>query len=115
MVAGLWLAMTAFASQYHIGSAGFGYHIGSSPEVNQFWVGVLVFVIALICAVKPTVSSWLSWVNVALGIWLILAPFVLGYANLAVALWNEVIIGFIVVGLATWSARESRGEPIAPR
>ena len=115
MVAGLWLIFTAFAIRYHIGDVRFGYHIGSSPEVNQFWVGVLVFVIALICAVNPSTSSWLSWVNVALGIWLVLAPFLLGYASLEVALWNEVILGAIVAGLGTWSALVSRGKLAAPR
>lgn len=111
MIAGIWLMITAFAFQYPFGNLRFG----SPPQTNEFWIGVLIFVIALICAIKPSASSWLSWVNVALGIWLVVAPFVLGYAYLTVALWNEVIVGLIVVGLGTWSAREGRRELAAPR
>ena len=106
IVAGLWLMITAYA---------FPYQVGSPTRVIEFWTGVLVIGIALICAVKPSVSSWLSWVNVALGILLILAPFLLGYANRNVALWNEIILGVIIVGLGAWSAREGRGESAALR
>ena len=111
MLAGFWLMVTANAIQYHIGTAESGYHIGSPPQMNEFFIGVLIFVIALICAFNPSASSWLSWVHVALGIWLILSPYLLGYADLLpVARWNENIVGVIVVGLGTWSALASRGQ-----
>lgn len=113
MLAGFWLMVTAFAIRYHIGSAEFGYHIGSPPQMNEFFVGAFIFFVALICAVNPSASSWLSWVNVAFGIWLILSPFLLGYAYLEVARWNEVILGIIVVGLGVWSALASRERPPA--
>lgn len=115
MLAGVWLMITAFAFQYHFGSARFGYSIGSPPEVNGFFVGFFIFVIALLCVVNSSASSWLSWVTVAFGIWLILSPFLFGYANLGIARWNENIIGVIVVGLGVWSAVESRGRPFAHR
>jgi hypothetical protein len=115
LLAGVWLMVTALVFRYHIGSASFGYHIGSPPQINEFFVGLVIVIIALICAVNPSASSWLSWVNVGLGIWLILAPFLLGYANLDVARTNEVVIGVIVGGLGLWSARESRGRPSVHR
>jgi hypothetical protein len=114
MIAGIWLTMTAVKFVYHIGSAQFGYHIGSPPQFNEFFIGALIFVIALICAINPGAASWLSWVNVALGIWLILSPYLLGYADIGLARWNETIVGIIVVGLGTWSGLASRGEP-SPR
>jgi len=35
-----------------------------------------------------------------LGIWLIIAPFLLGYSHLAVATWNDIILGVLVAGTA---------------
>jgi hypothetical protein len=115
MIAGFWLMLTAVTFRYHIGSARFGYHIGSPPQVNEFFVGALIFVLALLCAVNPSASSWLSWVNVVLGMWLIVSPYLLGYSNLEIARWNENILGVIVVGLGVWSALASRGRPSAHR
>lgn len=48
-----------------------------------------------------------SGLNVAAGIWLIVAPFVLGYSGTARALWNDIILGVIVLALAFWSATAS--------
>jgi len=39
-----------------------------------------------------------------LGVWLIIAPFLLGYSALAAALWNDIIVGIVVVVLAGWAA-----------
>jgi hypothetical protein len=40
-----------------------------------------------------------SWVNILLGIWVIISPFVLGM-NVPKAIWNNVIAGALVVILA---------------
>lgn len=38
-----------------------------------------------------------SALDLIAGLWLILSPFILGYSNLASALWNSLIIGFAVI------------------
>jgi hypothetical protein len=43
--------------------------------------------------------------NVVLGIWLILSPFILGY-NSSSAIWNSIIVGFLVMVFAYISNRE---------
>lgn len=45
--------------------------------------------------------KWTSGVNLALGLWLIVAPFVLGYSALFGPLWNEIICGVIIAVLAS--------------
>ena len=42
----------------------------------------------------------LSWINFILGLWLIIAPFVLQFSNNQVATWNSVIVGIIVAVLS---------------
>ena len=43
--------------------------------------------------------SWARWANVVLGIWLVLSPFILGFAT-DQATWNNIIVGFLVLVLA---------------
>ena len=49
----------------------------------------------------------LSWVNFVLGLWLIIAPFVLHYRELSLAMWNNVIVGIVIAILAIARALES--------
>lgn len=46
--------------------------------------------------------KWLSWTNVILGLWLIAAPFALGYASVGTAVAEDVILGVIVAAFALW-------------
>ncbi len=42
----------------------------------------------------------LSWINFILGLWLIIAPFVLHFSNNQAATWNSVIVGIVVAVLS---------------
>ncbi len=42
------------------------------------------------------------------GIWLLAAPFVIGYSDTGAAVANDIIVGVIVLILAAWSAYASR-------
>lgn len=70
---------------------------------NDITIGIIVGILALIRVFTPTTSGWLSWINVILGLWLIVSPFFLGYINVA-SLWNDIILGVIVAALAAWSS-----------
>ncbi len=41
-----------------------------------------------------------SGTNAGIGVWLVLAPFVLGYSALQGPLWNDIITGVIIAALA---------------
>lgn len=43
----------------------------------------------------------LPWINFFLGLWLVISPFVLGYGNIRAAMWNEVIVGVLVLTFAS--------------
>jgi hypothetical protein len=45
-----------------------------------------------------------SWVNFILGLWLIVAPFVLLYRGISAALWDNIIVGVVIAILAGWRA-----------
>lgn len=45
-----------------------------------------------------------SWMNFILGLWLVVAPFVLLYRGISAALWDNVIVGIVIAILAGWRA-----------
>lgn len=76
----------------------------SAPALwNDVIVGVLVLILAGVRVSKPSPATRsASWTNVALGAWLIIAPFVLAYTS-AAATWNDVVVGVLIAALALWS------------
>lgn len=93
VIAGIWLIISPFVLGY----------ANSAARTNDIWLGIIVGVLALIRALAPLQAVWLSWINLIAGIWLIIAPFALGYAN-TTPRWNDIILGIIVAALAVWSA-----------
>lgn len=92
---GIWLIIAPFALAYsHTASAAW----------NDIIVGAVIVVAAGARAAAPANNVVLSWLNVLLGAWLVIAPFALGNRAVAANVWNDVVVGLIVVCLAAWSA-----------
>jgi hypothetical protein len=72
--------------------------LGSAGAVrtNDHVVGPLVLSAAIIAVSE--VTRPVRWVNVALGLWLILAPWVLGAEQKALA--NSTVVGLLLIGFA---------------
>lgn len=75
---------------------------------NQVTIGVVVAVLAVARVAAPYRFAPLSWVNAVLGGWLVIAPFVLPYEEAggapAAVVWNDVLIGLLILALGVWSA-----------
>ena len=41
-----------------------------------------------------------NWVNVLFGIWVMISPFIVQFARLPAAMWNNVIVGIVIALLA---------------
>lgn len=41
--------------------------------------------------------NYVPWINFILGLWLIISSFLLGYSNVRPAMWNEIIVGVLVL------------------
>ncbi len=69
-------------------------------------VGVALIVLGAWAALSDQrgTDRALDWINAVLGVWLIAAPFVLGYTGVTYALWSDVIVGIAVAVLGGWAA-----------
>jgi hypothetical protein len=99
-VAGLWLILSPFVL-----------HVVETPAVvcNNVIVGAIVLILGLFRAADPERNVGLSWINLLLGIWLIISPFALVAPPVPPALaWNNVILGIIVLVLAALSGMATK-------
>lgn len=118
IVAGLWLIIAPFV---------LGYEGIQAALWNDVLVGIIVAAFAVARVARPLMNPSLSWLNALLGLWLIVAPFVLGYGGAIegealaaegavggaqTALWNDIIVGVIVLVLGAWSALSARGRRV---
>jgi hypothetical protein len=77
-----------------------------SPMVRSGWqeawnawiVGAAIALVALGALVAFT--QWEEWANLILGVWAVLAPWLLGFGGVAYATYAHVIIGLVVAVLA---------------
>ena len=96
-LAGLWEAVAPFI---------LGYSASTTPLWDAIIFGAALVILGVWAALsnQEGVDKALDWINVVLGAWLVIAPFVLGYTALVAALWNDIIVGIVVVVLAGWAA-----------
>lgn len=101
IVLGVWLM---------IAPAILGYSGLAVAAWNDVIVGVLIVILAGIRVGMPARYAGLSWLNFVFGIWLVVAPFILGYLAPApvpgvgtTAMWNDIIVGILVLLFASWS------------
>ena len=62
-------------------------------------------------------SKTLGWIEVLVGTWLIVAPFVLEYYSTTGARWNDIIMGLIVgiIGLVVVFGNKGEAEKVSGR
>lgn len=93
IVAGIWLFLSPFLFDFGGNGAAFWNSLIAGAAITLFG--------AVREWADRDMNSWASWMNILLGIWLILAPFILAYADLALPLWNTVVVGMVIAGLGT--------------
>jgi hypothetical protein len=101
---GLFAAILLIASPYIV-----GYHI-ISAKLNDIYLGIVIGVISLVRALYVNrYTRWLGKINVILGFWLIIAPFLLGYTFIG-EIWDNIILGIAVFALNIWGMKLVPGK-----
>jgi hypothetical protein len=80
----------------------FGFTSHSLASWNAWICGAVIAALALAAIVR--FAEWEEWINVALGAWLVIAPWILGFTAVAAAMWTHVILGLVILVFAGWSA-----------
>lgn len=99
MILGFWLIIAPFAG------------IGMKGDIaawNSYICGAIVAILAVAAVARP--KLWEEWVNLVIGVWLVLAPFVLGFTDQSAPMWNQIIVGLLISADAVWVAVQSSGR-----
>ncbi len=88
---GVWVLISPFVM---------GYRQNTNFLWNNVIIGIAIALIALLRNMATGPRAVYSWLNVVLGIWLIISPFALRFTGNALALWNNIIVGIIVTAIA---------------
>jgi SPW repeat len=97
---GIWVIISPFV---------LGFALFPVAMWNNVATGGAVAILALIRSGAPR-QTGLSWVNVLLGIWLIISPFALGMLS-GIGLWNNIILGIIITIVAWGNAAATVRAP----
>jgi hypothetical protein len=97
-VFGIWLCISPWALEFDLERV---------STRNAVIVGFLIILAEVVTL--SVFRPWEEWVNVALGAWLVISPWVLGIASTAATV-NFVVIGALVVALAFYEMRSVEGS-----
>ncbi len=96
-LAGVWMIIASFV---------LGYGVSTPPFWDALIVGIIFIILGAWAALTSQVGTdrTLDWVNAIVGLWLLISPFVMSYTNLIAPLYNDIIVGIIVIILGVWAA-----------
>jgi hypothetical protein len=76
--------------------------VGGGGTANAIIFGIIVAILAAsrFSGARP----WAAWIDALIGIWMIISPWIYGYAGSG-WMWNSIIVGVIMLVLGVWSAK----------
>jgi hypothetical protein len=101
---GVWLIIAPFALPA-------GAMMTNAWAVNDVIVGILLVAFSwwMVAAIAPPIGA--AWFEMLCGVWLIVAPFVIGYSATMSAVWNDVVCGIIAIVVAVVAAQAMTRTP----
>jgi hypothetical protein len=114
---GLWIFVSAAFLRHAMTDATWWHSMVGAPPPegvsgaamwNLIIVGAAVVAFALFAALA--FNAWQEWVNMALGIWLLISPWVLVFHASEALRWNSVIVGVLIAALAAWVLVQERAK-----
>lgn len=92
LILGIWMLISPWV---------LGYQGETSAMWNAVVLGILIGAAAIGALAQP--KAWAEWANVVLGIWLVIAPWILGFSAMREPMANAVIVGVATAVLALWT------------
>lgn len=78
-----------------------GYTAETAAAWNAWIVGAVVMLIAV--AALYTFHQVEEWASAVIGLWTVIAPWILGFSAVASAMWVHVVVGLVIAVLAAAS------------
>ena len=106
LILAAWLFISPWVLQFaYTGAPG-----GTVAAWDAWVLGVVVFVVALSAMGQRFVRGQ-EWLNLALGVWIFIAPWVLAFAGNSPAAWDHWIVGVLVFLVSAGAISNTRSTP----
>jgi len=121
LILAIWLFISPWVLNFAIGYTSGEGAVGGATTVTadasraawDAWVlGVIVFLVAL--SALSRLEYWQERVNMVLGIWIFIAPWVLGFTDLRNASWDHWIVGALVFLISVCLLAQMRRPGVIP-
>ncbi len=107
LVLGLWVIVSPWTIAHIMAGPGAPAGVSAVAMWNHYVIGIAVALLA--AAALVAFKAWEEWLNIALGTWLLVSPWLLGFSVSAALMWNAVIIGALIVAFSGWDLAEAQG------
>ena len=81
---------------------------GGTRGMLNLWVVGLAVVVLTTLAINGIMTAWDQRAIFALGAWLLLSPWIIGFSATAPLMWNSVIFGGLIFVFAGWRLVDDR-------
>ncbi len=105
VVVGAWLVASPLLLPYFVPGTSF---TGGYVAMNFYITGLII--LALGIAEIMSYRLWEEVADIAVGLWLLASPWILGFDMNSPAKWNAIIVALVVIGSAGWAIAD-RGGP----
>jgi len=103
LVLGLWVFASPWVLQLATATNAGASGAPTSNVATWNLAAIGIAIAALAAMALFAFQAWEEWTNLTLGAWLFASPWALGFGSSTLLLWNAVIVGTLVVGLAGWA------------
>jgi hypothetical protein len=89
----------------------FGFSAAAAPAWSAWIAGLLIALAGAGALAGHAYPA--AWANLVLGVWAIVAPWILAFHDLAAALWSHLVLGVLVLlaaAVALWMEHEAPTE-----
>jgi SPW repeat len=114
LILAVWLFISPWVIGFAFGPTGAAPANGAATFNNvastaawDAWVVAVIVAVLSIAAISQ-LAVWEEWVNLVVGVWLFFSPWILGYAGLHAAMWNSLVVGFLIAVVAIWGIMAAR-------
>ena len=101
------IGVLLFLSPWFFSTAG-----NASSSWDAWIIGIVSVIVALwgLALLDANPAELASdWVSLVVGVWLFIAPWVLGFATITAAAWTAWILGILLVIASVWVLAQTRG------
>jgi hypothetical protein len=88
---------------------------GYAADAVAVWHACIAGIVTVLIATGALVAfqKYREWANLIVGVWIVAAPWVLGFTVLAAAMWSHVIAGVTIVAIAATSLWLANDRPLS--